>query len=194
VSETVFLHPLTATLGKYVHTVLWWAGLRNGFFLDELELDRPEGNYPLRLGNAQALMGLGQLNRLQENLSWRRRLATMYEGELAALGSLVDQDWSNHAALRYTFMVDDRAAWEAHLSDVIDPGTWFTSVVHGRDAGFELVGYEIGSCPAAETAARHCVNLPTHPRVRKPQLVMDLLHAAQNRSPEKLRIRRPGAA
>jgi dTDP-4-amino-4,6-dideoxygalactose transaminase len=43
-------------------------------------------------------------------------------------------------------------------------GTWFTSVleesVHSRYGG-----YVPGSCPRAEEAARHLVNLPTHGRV-----------------------------
>jgi len=44
-------------------------------------------------------------------------------------------------------------------------GTWFTSVLE-EAVSPSYAGYETGSCPRAEAAARHLVNLPTHPRVR----------------------------
>jgi dTDP-4-amino-4,6-dideoxygalactose transaminase len=44
-------------------------------------------------------------------------------------------------------------------------GTWFTSVL--EEAVSPACGeYVPGSCPQAEAAAVHLVNLPTHPRVR----------------------------
>jgi perosamine synthetase len=43
-------------------------------------------------------------------------------------------------------------------------GTWFTSVLEEAEPP-EAVGYEPSSCPHAEHAARHLINLPTHPRV-----------------------------
>ena len=43
-------------------------------------------------------------------------------------------------------------------------GTWFTSVLEEAEPP-EAVGYVPGSCPHAEQAARHLINLPTHSRV-----------------------------
>jgi perosamine synthetase len=43
-------------------------------------------------------------------------------------------------------------------------GTWFTSVFEEAERP-EAIGYVSGSCPHAEQAARHLINLPTHPRV-----------------------------
>ena len=43
-------------------------------------------------------------------------------------------------------------------------GTWFTSVLE-EAVSLPHIGYELGSCPRAEAAARHLINLPTHPRV-----------------------------
>jgi hypothetical protein len=43
-------------------------------------------------------------------------------------------------------------------------GTWFTSVLE-EAVDPRCGGYLPGSCPRAEDAARHLVNLPTHPRV-----------------------------
>jgi dTDP-4-amino-4,6-dideoxygalactose transaminase len=44
-------------------------------------------------------------------------------------------------------------------------GTWFTSVLE-EGASPAAGGYALGSCPAAELAAKHLVNLPTHLRVQ----------------------------
>ena len=43
-------------------------------------------------------------------------------------------------------------------------GKWFTSVLQESESP-EVAGYEPGSCPRAEQAAQHLINLPTHPRV-----------------------------
>ena len=43
-------------------------------------------------------------------------------------------------------------------------GNWFTSVLE-EAASPEHGGYEMGSCPRAEAAAQHLVNLPTHPLI-----------------------------
>ena len=43
-------------------------------------------------------------------------------------------------------------------------GTWFTSVLEEAESP-AVAGYEPGSCPRAEQAAEHLINLPTHPRV-----------------------------
>jgi dTDP-4-amino-4,6-dideoxygalactose transaminase len=45
-------------------------------------------------------------------------------------------------------------------------GTWFSSVLEEADAP-TCGDYEMGSCPRAEEAARHLVNLPTNPRVNE---------------------------
>jgi dTDP-4-amino-4,6-dideoxygalactose transaminase len=45
------------------------------------------------------------------------------------------------------------------------PGVWFTSVLEESETPAHG-GYVDRTCPVAEEAARHLVNLPTHPRVR----------------------------
>jgi dTDP-4-amino-4,6-dideoxygalactose transaminase len=60
--------------------------------------------------------------------------------------------------------VADRGAAVDRLRPRAVAGTWFNSVL-GESADPAVVGYEAGSCPRAEAAARHLVNLPTHGRV-----------------------------
>ena len=50
-------------------------------------------------------------------------------------------------------------------------------MLEGRRSRFEEVGYAVGSCPRAEFAAAHCVNLPTHERVRDPEVLAGRLRA-----------------
>ena len=177
--ETVLVHPRVFVSGKYLLGLLWRLGLSGGFFHDELSTTKPTGYpYPARLSNAQARIGLSQLALLKENLQWRRRLAEIYESEIGAYGGLLEADYANHAFLRYTFMVEKPEAWEEYFKNVLDMSVWFTSVAHGRERDFHEIGYQMGSCPVAEAAAMHSVNLPTHPRMRDLVLLTRLLRQA----------------
>ena len=50
-------------------------------------------------------------------------------------------------------------------------GTWFSSVL--EEASAPACGdYEMGSCPRAEEAASHLINLPTNPRVTEQDIEM----------------------
>lgn len=138
------------------------------YFPDETALTKPAAYaYPARLSNAQALLGLSQLRELNGNLSWRSRLSGRYRecfepgSNAASVGA--------EPLLRYTFLVERREAWEELFRDVLEMCVWFTSIAHGRDRDLDKIGYAAGSCPVAEEAARHCVNLPTHPRIADPE-------------------------
>lgn len=127
----------------------------------------PRSNYEQRLGNAQAALGLRQLGRLAENVAHRRAVAAAYTRHLAVRGYVgprvpagADPVW-----LRYPIHVTDREAAVRALAPHVVAGTWFTSVL--EEAVSPASGdYPDGSCPVAENAAVHLVNLPTHGRVR----------------------------
>lgn len=180
VLEYALLHPAAYPLGRWVQR----AGGRLGawaYFPDELLLEKPAAYpFPARLSNAQAEIGKSQLALLPENLAWRRRAADAYRTAAGAPAEAGQGEPAADAALRYTFLAEDRRAWELLYRDVLDMGIWFTSVVQGRDRDLEAVGYRLGSCPVAETAARHCVNLPTHPRITRPDQLAKRL--SENRS------------
>lgn len=178
IAEVFLMHPRVYRLGS---RVFWRLGLwRRAFFLDELETRKPD-QYPVRLSNAQAALGVGQLQRLEANLAWRRKLGLLYEEHIGACAGQLEPGAANHAFLRYTFDSDDQEALENELAPVLDMGRWFTSVVHGRDSDLEAVGYTAGSCPNAEAAVRRCVNLPTHQRVDQPGLLIERLPRSAGR-------------
>lgn len=121
----------------------------------------------LRLANGQAAVARGQLRRLGDNLRHRRMLAGRYAELVAAHGMPVQSvpDGAEPAWVRFCTEVPDRAAALDRTRQDLVLGKWFTSVL--EEARSPADGrYVTGTCPVAERAARHMVNLPTHPRVR----------------------------
>jgi len=122
--------------------------------------------YEQRLSNGQAVLALRQLRRLRHNLDHRRAVANAYRVQLMEQGFDVPRPPAKAEAafVRYPVWVNDRPAAMRRAAPHAVLGQWFNSVleesitpVHGD--------YEMGSCPRAEAAAKHLVNLPTHTRV-----------------------------
>lgn len=182
-AEFLLLDPRVARVGSR----LFGAGGRMGqwcFYTDELETTRPiRYPYPGRLSQFQARLGLSQLAHLDENLAARRRAAAIYADAMEGDGpeSACATRSVEHSWLRYTWLVDDRAAWERWFSDLADLAVWFTSVAHGRNRDLEEVGYVEGSCPNAEFVVQHCVNLSTHARISDPGRLADRLRSGRRR-------------
>jgi perosamine synthetase len=128
--------------------------------------ERPVG-YEQRLGNAQAVLALRQLRRLDANVAHRRRITEIYTEGLgaASTGPVLAEEGDEHALVRFPLHVPDREAVAGAIAPLAVPGRWFTSVLEEAQSP-ALVGYREGSCPVAEDAARHLLNLPTHPRVK----------------------------
>jgi dTDP-4-amino-4,6-dideoxygalactose transaminase len=122
--------------------------------------------YEQRLSNAQAALGLRQLARLESNLSHRRAIASLYYEQLSKLGFALPKPPAKAEAafVRFPVWVKDRSAVENITAPYVVVGTWFTSVLEEAISP-DYGDYAMGSCPQAEDAARHLVNLPTHPRV-----------------------------
>lgn len=123
-------------------------------------------DYEQRLSNGQAALGLCQLRLLEENLEHRRHIAKIYQDQFSGSGlqTLRVSPKAEPAFVRYPVWVEDRPKVMRALAPYTVPGTWFTSVLEESESP-EVGGYESGSCPRAEQAARHLMNLPTHRRV-----------------------------
>ena len=132
----------------------------------ELRGLRPD-NYEQRLSNAQAALGLRQLRRLESNLAYRRTVASAYQAKLAGHGFRLPQPpaRAEPAFVRYPVWVADRGATYRAAASHAVLGIWFSSVLE-ESASPEAGDYEMGSCPRAEVATKHLVNLPTHLRVK----------------------------
>lgn len=132
---------------------------------EELAGDRPD-SYEQRLSNAQAALGLRQLRRLETNLAHRRAVAGAYRARLADHGIDLHPPPARvePSFVRFPVWVEDRETAVRLAAPHAVLGTWFTSVLEEAVSPLNG-GYEPGSCPRAELAAQHLINLPTHERV-----------------------------
>lgn len=120
-----------------------------------------------RLSNAQAALGIRQLHRLRANVAHRQKIAGAITDWLSSRGLAAPRAPANGvpALVRFPLWVEDRQEAIRATQPHLVLGTWFTSVLE-EALSPEFGGYAAGSCPRAEMAARHLVNLPTHQRVR----------------------------
>jgi dTDP-4-amino-4,6-dideoxygalactose transaminase len=127
--------------------------------------ERPP-NYEQRLSNAQAAVALRQLERLDENLTHRNWVANVYRGKLSEYGFDVPHPpaKAKTAYVRYPVWVKDRENTMQAAAPFVELGQWFNSVLE-ESASPDKGHYPDGSCPTAEEAAEHLVNLPTYLRV-----------------------------
>ena len=161
--EVIFFHPYLLWIGKVFFKIL--VKLKVIFsFDDQLNINLPS-NYPFpcKFTNFQALIGIGQINNLDENLIQRKKINNLLNGILNLRGAKKDQ----LPLIRYSFLVKDRKKFEKKFHNRFDLQVWFTSVLHMRNDNLNEVKYSIGSCPIAEKVSRHIVNFPTHQRVNQ---------------------------
>jgi perosamine synthetase len=132
---------------------------------EEVRGIRPAG-YERRLSNAQALLGLRQLRRIDQNLAHRELIAEAFRSRLQALGFDMPQPppGASPAYVRFPVYVEDRSATLEAARRRAVLGAWFTSVLE-EAVDPAVGGYVAGSCPAAEQLSQCLVNLPTHRRV-----------------------------
>ena len=124
------------------------------------------------LPNALAQLARFQLQRLEAFTHHRRLLAQHYTESLRDLPRIrlpvIPAD-RTHAFLRYAIRVSDPAALHAAARSAgIVLGDWYDTVVAPKGTDVRAVRYATGSCPRAEEAARHSVNLPTSPTLSLP--------------------------
>ncbi len=124
----------------------------------------PEG-YGKTMGECQAEAGLQALAGLKKGVLHRKELGRLYSCELSSKGAaLMIPEGCDPVLLRYPVRVKDKDAvlLEARRR-MAEVGSWFETVLH-PDRDTAKAGYVKGSCPVGEEAARHIVNLPTHPK------------------------------
>jgi len=156
---------------QYMRAIYEFLGKRNPLpqpTTDEEIYGKRPAIYEQRLSNAQAALGLRQLRRLESNVAHRRTIAAAYRERLAALGFRipVSPTKSDPACVRYPVWVEDPTLTVRVARRRATLGTWFSSVLEEADSPASG-DYEKGSCPRAEEAARHLINLPTNPRVNE---------------------------
>lgn len=153
--------------GETLHRVLHRAGLRRVSSSDGLESQGiSPGWREAYLPDELASIGLRQLSRLEAIIAHRRRITALYDSIFPAESRLAVALDGSPVWLRYPIRVTDGARVYTDLrAQGIEPGgRWFAAPVYPAPA-MAAVGYQPGSCPAAEHLASRVVNLPTHPLI-----------------------------
>jgi len=124
---------------------------------------QPQG-YGRRLPNALAALGIRQLRDLDVYNQRRYESARQYDEWVIKNGGqpIPVLPGTEPVYLRYPIYVQDKeefshAMWEFG----IDPGVWFTDVIHPKGTDWCKLNYTGGKCPNAEFAVEHVANLPT---------------------------------
>jgi dTDP-4-amino-4,6-dideoxygalactose transaminase len=149
-------------IGKLLHMIL----KKTGIFSSVLTVGEKNGELPARFcfygGIAPPLAKLisSQMDRLNGFIAHRRSLARYYAE------SFHIPYVEGHTYLRFpmlSLLASDirKAAGRKNMF----LGDWYNVVVAPDSVDQRKTGYIAGSCPRAEQAASHMLNLPTHPRM-----------------------------
>jgi len=121
--------------------------------------------YPRRLAGILCRIGELQVYRLKEDVKKRNEKAAFLAEILPKFGARVpsyDLDQCYPSFVKYPFLVEDRERWIKALNKLrLANSTWLNDPLHPRETRCHLENrYEWGSCPNAEYASQHILNLP----------------------------------
>ena len=157
--------PYLYILTNYINSILQ----KMGFYFnynDENITKLPRDNYPYKIFNFIALIGISQLNQIVSNLKYRSALVK----EIDDILQIYKYKGTPPPLLRYSFLVSDRSKFE-ELFKEYKLSIWFTTLFEGRNNNYKKVFYDIGSCPNAEYASKYIVNFPTHKNININRLI-----------------------
>jgi dTDP-4-amino-4,6-dideoxygalactose transaminase len=149
--EVLLTHPRVYWFGDPIRRLLDKMRILY-FFRDENDEVRPK-HYPSTLSNAQAYIGVKQLEKLEENLKHREDLAKQ-------------KKYWPEGILREVREVRNPEYFIAKHRKYVRVGRWFDSPVFGCN-DLARVGYVSGSCPIAESICKRIINFPNHPRIKE---------------------------
>lgn len=123
--------------------------------------------YPRKLPNAQAIVALNQLKKLEACNKKRQKIAHLYTKALHNLPITLPPYSDGDIFLRYN--IQTSVAPEIYVffrKKGILLGRWYSHIIDPVGVELTKVGYQMGSFPKAESMARKSLNLPTYPRMQ----------------------------
>lgn len=131
-----------------------------------------EVGYNSRLDTLQAAVLLAKLPYLAQWSAARREHACYYDrafGDVPEVRTPVIDPTNESIYNQYTLRVERRDALQAHLkAKGIGSAIYYPLPLH-RQPCFAYLGYQEGSCPEAERAAREVLSLPVYPELTQAQ-------------------------
>jgi len=137
---------------------------------------RPD-DFPAKYPNALAILLLNQLQKLAEFNQRRRASAANYWLSLRSHPMIrAARPVSGAIYLRYPIRMKNplNPSNRAKAGGVL-LGNWYHHIIDPAGVDLAAVGYQLGSCPQAETAARQILNLPTLISASQRDLVLKCL-------------------
>ncbi len=147
-------------LGKMTHLALHKAGLLSLVIKSpEKQGEHPEKFYKGPVG-ALAYLANIQLQKIDDFIVHRKKLARFYSNELGA-------DFNEESSyLRFPLLVTDPNSLRKFAAKKnIFLGDWYDTVIAPIGTNIEAIGYKKGSCSVAERISERIVNLPTNPKL-----------------------------
>lgn len=141
-------------IGKIILVVLQTLKLLSFPVYPEEKKGRKPSDFPARYPNALASLLFTQLCKLDRYTFQRTEITKLYGGQ--------------GAYLRFPMRVEnpEKLRMQAKREGILI-GNWYHAVIDPIGVYWDTIGYIKGSCPKAEDAAGHIINLPT--RVNKTQ-------------------------
>ena len=125
----------------------------------QLPADYQKGMHSLQWRRLKKL-----LERADETIAVRRRNTQNIETALKKVGlpTVAVPKECEAVFLRYPLYVENKIEVLVEAKRrTIQLGDWFLSPIHPNLDGWQLAGYQPGSCPVAEEASRRVINIPT---------------------------------
>jgi perosamine synthetase len=167
----LFIYPRTTALAQSLFRYLTKKGAVVGSSsTSEFEPERADDFFK-GISKMQARSGIRQLDKIEQNIAHRHKMAQMYDELFAAKGwksGKDSRDWVETVLVRYPVRITEKDKALAQAAKAgIELGSWFESPLHPIETPLASYDYELGMCPEAEKAAHETVNLPLHPRVNE---------------------------
>ena len=154
-------------IGKVLLVILQRLRLLSFPVYPEEKLGHQPADFPAKYPNALAILLLKQLKKLERFTKQREEIVKLYGGE-ARLPTPDRRDGGQGPLLRFPLRVEspEKTIEKAKKKGIL-LGNWYHNVVDPAGVDFAAVGYKKSSCPRAEDAARHIINLPTRISLRE---------------------------
>jgi len=167
----LFIYPRTTALAQSLFRYLTKKGVVVGSSSTSEYEPEEADDFFKAMSTVQARSGIRQLDKIDENIAHRKKMAQLYDELFAARGwqdRNYDRDLSEPVMVRYPVRIAEKKDALARAAKAgIELGSWFECPLHPIETPLASYDYELGMCPEAEKASGQVVNLPLHPRANE---------------------------
>ena len=121
-------------------------------------------NYFIGCSDIQSKRGVLELDRINENLAHRKRIAKKYDEQLQRLGLATpfQPAYAEHTFIKYPILVKNRTyVFSEAFKRNIPIHDWFISPIHPIEKDYHLWDFDPTQFPVANKISQHVINLPT---------------------------------